>query len=70
MVFYTKKEASKFLRLSARSISRYIKDPISHIPYSYIGNNLRFHKQDLIVWLQFKKLISKSGRMYKKYNMH
>ena len=62
MAYYNKKEASIYLRISSRSIYRFIKDPISPLPHHYVGNQLRFHKKDLDSWLRFKKPYKKLMR--------
>ena len=55
MVWLNKREAAEYLRASTRTITRYTKCPVSPLPHSFIGNQMRFHKKDLDAWILFKK---------------
>ena len=47
MTWLTKKQAVEYLRCSTSTITRYTKCPVSPLPHSFIGNQMRFHKKDL-----------------------
>ena len=62
MIWLNKIEAAQNLRASTRTITRYSKCPVSPLPHSFIGNQMRFHKKDLDAWILFKKPYKKLMR--------
>ena len=62
MIWLNKTEAAQYFRVSTRTITRYSKCPVSPLPHSFIGNQMRFHKKDLDAWILFKKPYKKLMR--------
>jgi|AP59_1055472.scaffolds.fasta_scaffold264340_1 excisionase family DNA binding protein len=53
-VWYSVKEAARFLGVGVRTIHRLIKSD-NPIPYCRIGKQIRFNISDLEAWMFFKK---------------
>jgi len=50
----TKKEASRYLKISISTLDRLMKT--KDIPYSKINGRVLFLKKDLIQWIESKKI--------------
>ena len=64
-VWFTIKDAAKYLSTSTRTLYRYINDPIRPLTHIYFGKQLRIHKSDLDAYLWYKKPYRKLTRVQK-----
>lgn len=53
--FLTHKEAAELLKISERTLDSLIMNEENPPPYSKVGNQRRYYKEDLILWARTKK---------------